>query len=512
MGHARRTMVCGERRKGPDVTLGNYLKVLRKRALTVLSLLLLGLVAAVAVTGLMPKTYASSATNFVSLSSKGSQPDALYQNSQFALNRVASYTELVHSPLVLQPVIDQLNLDTAVNDLDKDVSAVNPAQTVLVTVTAKADSPQQAQAIASSVAREMGTRIEAIEQPRDAARSPVKVSMAVPATLPTGPVSPRPLLNLGLGILVGLAAGVAAAVMREQFDTSLKSSEDIQKITGQTPLGIIGFDPVYRSHPLVTSHTGGTRLEDFRTIRTNLQFVDVNGPTQVIVVSSAIASEGKSLTACNLAIALAQGGRSVCLVEGDLRRPKAMSYFGVDGTVGLTNVIAGQHSLDEVLIGWNRGTVTLLPAGPQPPDPSQLLGSPATAALIRELRDRFDTVIIDAPPLLPVSDAAVLSGEADGVVMIVRHGHVRKDQVAAAFKGLQAANARLIGTIRTQVPRRIHQAVVGGDYGYGYHVNAPAPLLESQKPAPAHEEPVDDVEPQGEYVEGTRWQDRAGRS
>jgi receptor protein-tyrosine kinase len=208
----------------------------------------------------------------------------------------------------------------------------------------------------------------------------------------------------------------------------------------------------------------GTAIEDFRSVRTNLQFVRANGPARVIVISSALASEGKSVTAANLAITLAQGGKSVCLIEGDLRNPKAMSYFGVDDSVGLTNVVYGQHHLDEVLVPWNHGQVTLLPAGPTPPDPGQLLGSTATSSLLAKLRDRFDVVLIDAPPLLPVSDAAVLGGSADGIILVVRHAHARREQVAMVYERLVAANVRLIGTIFTQVPAGVRRD--GHEYGY----------------------------------------------
>jgi capsular exopolysaccharide synthesis family protein len=143
-----------------------------------------------------------------------------------------------------------------------------------------------------------------------------------------------------------------------------------------------------------------------------------------------------------------------------------MSYFGVDGSVGLTNVVAGQHHLDDVLVPWNRGQVTLLPAGPTPPDPGQLLGSAATASLLAELRDRFDVILIDAPPLLPVSDAAVLSRVADGVILIVRYATVRREQVRMMREALGAAGVQLIGTILTQVPAKARHD--GHEYGYGY--------------------------------------------
>ena len=304
---------------------------------------------------------------------------------------------MVHNPALLSRVIEEADLDISVNELDDMVTAVNPADTVLITVRSTSGSAAGARRVADAVASELGRAIETIEQTGETKESLVQVSTVVPARQPAGPVSPRPALNLALGLLLGLAIGAAIAVIREQLDTRVKTGRDLQRITGQPPLGVIGYDRAIKKHPLVVARAMGTTLEDFRSVRTNLQFVRANGPPRVIVISSALAGEGKSVTAANLAITLAQGGRSVCLIEGDLRNPKAMSYFGVDDTVGLTNVAYGQHNLDEVSVPWNHGQVTLLPAGPTPPDPGQLLGSTATSSLLAKLRDRFDVVLIDAP-------------------------------------------------------------------------------------------------------------------
>ena len=318
--------------------------------------------------------------------------------------------------------------------------------------------------MADAVASELGRAIETLEQTGEMKESLVQVSTVVPARQPAGPVSPRPALNLALGLLLGLAIGAAIAVIREQLDTTVKTGRDLQRITGQTPLGVIGYDRAIKKHPLVVARGKGTALEDFRSVRTNLQFVTASGPPRVVVISSALAGEGKSVTAANLAITLAQGGRSVCLIEGDLRDPKAMRYFGIKDSVGLTNVVYGGHDLDEVLIPWNQGLVTLLPGGPTPPDPGQVLGSSATSSLLAQLRDRFDVVLIDAPPLLPVSDAAVIGASADGIILVVRHGHARREQVAMLFDNLVAAKVRLIGTILTQVPSGVRRD--GHEHGY----------------------------------------------
>jgi capsular exopolysaccharide synthesis family protein len=429
---------------------------------TVLVFLALGL----GITSLMPKQYAASATNFVSASQSSSQGAQLYTNSQYALNQVTSYVELIHSPDVLGPAIRSLGLHMTVNQLARHVSATNPANTVNIVVTASSSSPSQASGIANAVSTNLGTEISALEQPTNGKSSPVKVTLAVPATQPHVPVSPRRSLNLALALFLGVGVGATAAIIRDQLDTTVKSSLDIEN-EGTGMLGAVRYDQRLRREPLVALRRHDSGVEDFRTIRTNLQFTDVDTPARQIVVSSAVANEGKTLTAVNLAITMAQADLKVCLVEGDLRRPKVTRYLGIDGSLGLSDVVAGLYTVDEVLVPWHRGQLTVLPAGTTPPDPVRLLGSQAAQALFEDLRERFDIVLIDGPPLLPVSDAALLGGTSDGVILIARHHHVRREQFAMAVATLQSVNAKIIGTILTQVPARERQVRYGGSYDYG---------------------------------------------
>ena len=215
-----------------------------------------------------------------------------------------------------------------------------------------------------------------------------------------------------------------------------------------------------------------SRSEAFRTIRTNLQYVDVDNPPRCVVITSAVPNEGKSTTACNLAITLAQAGSRVLLVEADLRRPRIADYLGVDGSVGLTDVMIGKRSLDEAIVGWNRGLFDLLPGGPIPPNPSELLGSHQMVATLAELATRYDAILLDSPPLLPVTDAAVLTSLSDGAVLVARHGHTRREQIMQAADAIHQVGGRLLGTVLNFAPTRGRSSGsnygYGGGYGYGY--------------------------------------------
>jgi non-specific protein-tyrosine kinase len=202
-------------------------------------------------------------------------------------------------------------------------------------------------------------------------------------------------------------------------------------------------------------------------LRTNLQFVDIDCPPRSIVVTSSIPDEGKTTTAINLSIVLAQSGVRVLLIEADLRRPKISQYLGVESAVGLTNVLVGRTELHDAVQTWGRsGELKVLPSGPPPPNPSELLGTQGMADLIRELERDYDLVLIDAPPLLPVTDAAVIAGSASGAVMVVRHGHCRRDQLSSAVRSLHAVDATLYGVVLTMTPTK------GANSGYYYYGQA----------------------------------------
>ncbi|GAB3078149.1 tyrosine-protein kinase domain-containing protein [Pedococcus soli] len=485
------------------MTLRAYLQILLKRWRILTACALLVLVGAGAFTYLTPPTYAATSTAFVSINTAGSSTDtSIYQSSQFAMQRVKSYTEVVKSPDVLQPVIDELDLGMTVPELRRVVTAENEVDTVLLSVTATDRSPTRAQAIANAVNTQLGQAIERLETPRAGGVSPVKVTQTVPAATPRYPISPRVSLNLALGLIAGLALGVVVAVIREQQDTTVKG-EELEQLTGRAPLALVGVIPNAKTQPLITMEGHGRGVEEFRSLRANLQFVDVDQPPRVIVVTSPLAGEGKTTTACNLAIALAQSSLKVCLVEADMRRPMAANLLGIDGSIGLSNVVAGQLDLADALMPWHRGLLQFLAAGTTPPDPSKLLGSKNMEALLESLRAEFDYVIIDAPPVLPVSDAAVLAHSTDGAVLVTRYGKTRREHVTRSVADLAAVQARLIGAVITMVPARGQRSLRGHDEDYAAlaaadndWVGASTPLAQRARrtPSPArgrHEHPQD---------------------
>jgi capsular exopolysaccharide synthesis family protein len=454
-------------RDGMTVDLRDYVRTLRKRWTLVALCVLVSLGAAAAATLLAKQMYTSTAQIFVSARDSGdNNASNAYQGGLLAQQQVKTYSRVAVSPTVTDKVAARLQLEPGV--VANSVTADAPLDTVLINVTATARSPKVAQQIAQAVADETSALVPRLETTEGKA-APVKLTVTTAANLPTSPSSPRPKINLALGLLVGIAIGVGAAVLRETLDTTVKGKDDLQEITGAAPLGVIADDPGVSRRPLVVQiDAQSPRAEAFRQLRTNLQFVDVDRATRAVVVTSAVAEEGKTTTSCNLAITLAQAGVRTVLVEADLRRPKLSDYLGIERAVGLTTVLTGVAALDEALQPWGRsGTMWVLPSGALPPNPSEILGSHQMQELLKTLDERADVVILDAPPLLPVTDAAVLARVADGAVLVVRVGRTKREQVARAIESLTGVDARLLGTVLNRAPARGPDADAYG-YGYGY--------------------------------------------
>ncbi|HET9501815.1 MAG TPA: CpsD/CapB family tyrosine-protein kinase [Marmoricola sp.] len=240
----------------------------------------------------------------------------------------------------------------------------------------------------------------------------------------------------------------------------------MEKILDRPVLTSVGHDGEVAKHPLITDASShAPRVEAFRLLRTNLQFLNLDRTPRSIVITSPLPGEGKTSTAVNLAIALAQTGRRVLLLDADLRRPKAAAMLGLERSVGFTTVLVGRAELKDAIQRHSGSGIHFLASGPIPPNPTEVLQSNTARGLLDRLAEMYDMVIIDTPPLLPVSDAAILARDVDGAILVVRHGKTSKEQVRQTGQRLSQVDARLLGVAVNMTPRR------GGrndDYGYGY--------------------------------------------
>ncbi|MDJ0351059.1 polysaccharide biosynthesis tyrosine autokinase [Cryobacterium sp. PH29-G1] len=450
--------------------LRDYIRILRKSWILIVALTLVAVAAASVFSIVKTPTFSAMSKVFVSTQSSGTTSD-LVQGNSFTVARVKTYSELAPTPLVLLPVIASLQLDVSAADLAKSIAVSAPLDTSIIDITVTDADPVRAADIANAVSQSLTETVQQIEQTNDAgATAPVKLTRVQVATVPTTPVSPNVPLNIALGALVGLALGVGLAVLRETLDTRIRSQRDVEQVTELPVIGGIVFDPKAPDRPLIVhADPRSPRAESFRTLRTNLQYLDLGRADRSFVVTSSIGSEGKSTTSANLAIALADAGARVLLVDADLRRPKIAEYMSIEGAVGLTDVLIGRAELADVIQPWGRGQLFVLPAGHIPPNPSELLGSTSMATLIAEFNRTFDVVIFDSPPLLPVTDAAILAKSVGGAILIVAAGRTQKNQLKGALAALQSVGAPISGLVLTMLQTKGPDAYGYGHYGqYGY--------------------------------------------
>lgn len=450
------------------VEIRDYLRLARRRWLLILTCLAAALGAAAFVTFHATPLYASTAEIFVS--TPESDTTQAYQGGLFSQQRVTSYADIVDNRELANRVIEATHSDLSAEDLVSKVSATAIPETVLLEITVSDADPELAQQYAQSYAEETTAYIAELETPDNGKAPPISTKIAEKADLPTSPYTPNPERNLGLAAMLGLLIGIGLAILREMLDTSIKSAEDVTAISQTPVMATIATDPQAERHPLITDiGTHAPRAEAFRVLRTNLQFVDVDNPSKVFAVTSAVPGEGKTSTSINLAIALAQAGHRALLINGDLRRPRLEERLGLESAVGLTSVLVGRIDAPSAVQSHERSGLDVLGSGPIPPNPAELLQSHAMSELLKNLRDEYDMILIDAPPLLPVTDAALLAAHADGALIIARHGRTTRDQLHACLERLHAVDAQAVGVVINMVPtRRLGRAGYGYGYGYGY--------------------------------------------
>ncbi|MER5625505.1 polysaccharide biosynthesis tyrosine autokinase [Streptosporangium sp. NPDC002544] len=420
----------------------------RRNLLLVILLAVLGTGTGLGIGLLQPKEYRTTTTLFVSIAQGGqSSIDQRYQGTLFTQERVRSYAALVTTPVVTRSVVRTLGLSLKPEELAQRLEVDVPVDTVLLNITARYGDAEAVARIANAVTARLVAVVADLETPDPDQGSAIRVKVVRDAAVPERPSSPRVVLNIVLGFALGLVGGVGAGALREALDTRIHSEADLARLSDQPLLAMVPKDPDTQVAPLVGDRFS-SRAEAYRKLRTTLRFVGVDQPAKVFLVTSPLPGDGKSTTAVNLAAALAAEGAQVALVEVDLRRPRLADMLGLVGEAGLTSVLTGRAELADVAqstAGAHR--ITVLTSGPLPPNPSELLGTQRMRDLLRRLAQGFDYVILDAPPLLPVTDAAVLAPEADGTILVTRAKKTRRDDLREALTVLEGARGRVVGLV-----------------------------------------------------------------
>ncbi len=504
---------------GNGATLRTYLVVLRRRKWWVIALAVLGLAASLALSFQQPKQYSATAQLLVQSSgqavSLGSAPQ------QVTTTDVQTDLQLATSAPVVALVRGKLGSVPS-------ISASEVAQTNVIALTAINSTPARAALIANTYAsafveqtqktaiRNLTTASTTLHQQINALGKQIRslqgrvgtatqvsalinqqavlkeevaqlqvngatatsgVEFVTPARAPASPSSPKPTQDALLGLAAGLMLGLGAAFLRDSLDDTLSSKEAAERSGGGPVIAMVPMVNSWRkrNRAVVASSAEPTSpaAEAYRSLRTSLQFTRQAQELRTLLVTSPAAAEGKTSTLANLGAVFAQAGERVALVSCDLRRPRLGQFYGVEEQSGLTTVLLGQQTLEQALQqvpGYD--CLWVLGAGPVPPNPAELLNGPKARKIFETLRENFDLVLVDSPPVLPVTDALVLSKYADGTLLVVAAGQTKRAELQRAAERFAQANSPVVGIVLNEVTK---QSGYGSGYGYGYGYGAYAP-------------------------------------
>ncbi|MCW2585476.1 MAG: chromosome partitioning protein [Frankiales bacterium] len=423
------------------------LHVLRRRLVPLLLCLVAGVIGGVLLNSSTAKRYESTAQVFVNIPTASSIQNS-FQGVQLTSDLLPSYAEIAQSRSVVGKVRERLSLPDSVESLRGSISARALPQKLILEISARDGDPLRARSIANTATLALADTVADLEKSR-APGTAVQLQVIDPAVRGKQ-VAPRDTYNLLLGLLLGLASGVVAAVVLDALDRSVKTGAQAEVATRAPVLGVVPRMPRgKRALAIVGNDPAG---ENYRTLRTGVTFADPDAPVRILLVTSPSSGEGKTTTAVNLAIALAQSGERTVLVDADLRRSNVAAMLGLEGAVGVSSVITRSAGLAEALQTWQDGLL-VLPAGALPPNPSEMVGSRAMAKLLSDLDEFADVIVVDAPPVLPVTDAVVLATQVEGVILVVRAGKTQRGQAAEARRRLDNVNAHVVGAVLNGVKR-----------------------------------------------------------
>ena len=379
------------------------------------------------------------------------------------------------------------NLEKQVATQKIEVQRVN--RDAIEYASLKAEIGTKRTVLTDLVSRESETATS--ERLKDTTASNIRI--VDPAETPKKPAKPKKVMNLLLALILGSALGVGAAFLADYLDNTVKSEQDILRIA---KLPVLGYVPHFQPLRAVTdeahaaqaptpqvdlaSHTDSRSgfAEAFKNLRTSLLLASADRPPRSIVVTSCEPQDGKSTVSVNLSIVLTQLGRRVLLVDADLRRPRLHKVFGIQNAVGLSNFLSGNATADELIQETDIPNLRIVVSGPVPPNPSELLGSPALDGFLGRLVEEhaFDHVIFDSPPLVSVTDPVILASRMDGTMIVVRAGKTARESLVHATERIQHSRARVIGAVLNAVTEDAENYYYYGKYRYYRHYGEEQPV------------------------------------
>lgn len=432
------------------VTVQAYLEILRRNAVWMALLLVIGGLVGFGYSETLPRLYRSYASVLVVPVHSESTAEVV-QGSNYVTGIVPSYTQLATTPYVLQPVVDRLGLEESPAQLARQVTVQNLLGTVIIQISVTNESPKRAQEIVGAINDSLISAVTALS-PTIGTDPAVQLQNISPASLPSSFVSPDWRVYAFGGAIAGLLIGLGIALLREQLRSHPRNVDDLAELSDVAVLGDVpdisrGAAPSLPA--AILAEPDGPAAEAIRGIAASMRFLSVGKQSKVFMVTSANASEGKTSFAAALSIASADSGRKTLLIDADLRSPSVADLLGLEGAVGLTSVLLHEVSLTDAIQPWGHEMLSVLVGGDRAPNPGQLVSSGLLAEVISDARAQFDVVIIDTPPVLPVSDALWIAPSSDGSIVVVRARKTRMRAVQSTLSTLYTTSVPVLGTVLT---------------------------------------------------------------
>lgn len=435
------------------MTLQDYLDALRRHWLVIVALTLIGAAAAFGYARTLPPEYSSTAAVMV-VPQRGDSTNELVQGSSYVQNLVQTYAALASAPIVLTPVIDELDLNESATKLADRVSVVNTLNTVIIEISVVDGDPEQAQRITAAITDSLIRAVPEVS-PADANNQPaVRLETIAPARLPQSPIGPNTRLFAMIGTALGLVLGIVYALFRRVLGTRLNERGDVAAVTDAPVIGeIVAWRRNYTIVSTMLRSRDSRSAESFRGLAASLKYVAVDRDLRVVMTTSSAPHEGKSSVSIGLAAALAESGHPVLVIDADLRRSTIASQLQLEGSVGVTSILIGDATFDEAVQRSESMGIDIIAGGAPAPNPGQLLSSHRVRELVEQARERYEYVIIDSAPALVVADALWLADLADGVIVVARSGTTRRKQLTATLAALKSTHKDVVGIVLNAVKR-----------------------------------------------------------